>query len=314
MKKILTLIVFISSIQILAQDTSITQYFPLKIGNIWVYQHSAFGNPPCYCVKKIKVMVTDTNIYNGKTYFQCQVSNIIVSCPSTCGMGFLPYDSLMRIDSATGNVLRYAPGSGCITPNETLLDSLKARKNDTIKIYCQPPVWYYTYVCSDTSSITIFGLSKEARRFSIVGFEGGWARTYAKGIGLIRYNCGVPFCNSQTQLQGCVINGVVYGDTGFVVGINQISSEIPEQFALSQNYPNPFNPTTNIKFQVPKSGLVKLAVYDLLGKEIQTIVNQQLSPGTYEVDFNGSNLPSGIYYYKLQADEYSETKKMVLIK
>jgi hypothetical protein len=71
---------------------------------------------------------------------------------------------------------------------------------------------------------------------------------------------------------------------------------------------------TKLKFQMPKSGLAELKVFDVLGKEVQVLVNQQLSPGTYEVDFDGSELPSGVYYYRLEAGNFSQTKKMVLIK
>ncbi len=109
-------------------------------------------------------------------------------------------------------------------------------------------------------------------------------------------------------------NGAISYKWIFVEGINNLGGEIPNEFSLSQNYPNPFNPTTKLKFQMPKSGLAKLVVYDMIGKEIQTIVNQELSPGTYEVDFDGSRLSSGVYYYKIQAGDFSETKKMVLIK
>ena len=98
------------------------------------------------------------------------------------------------------------------------------------------------------------------------------------------------------------------------IGILQTNTEVPGSFALSQNFPNPFNPTTKIKFQIPKSGLIKLIIYDALGREVQTLVNEQLSPGTYQADFDGTNLSSGIYYYKLESADYTETKKMVLIK
>jgi photosystem II stability/assembly factor-like uncharacterized protein len=99
-----------------------------------------------------------------------------------------------------------------------------------------------------------------------------------------------------------------------LVPISPIFSELPQSFELLQNYPNPFNPNSKFKFQMPKSEFVKLKVYDALGKEIQTLVNEQLSPGTYEVDFDGSNLPSGVYYYKLEAGSFTKTRKMVLIK
>lgn len=314
-KLVFSALLFLVS-NIFSQSGNIADYLPLQIGNVWVYQHSTYGSPPCYCSLKIRVKVTGTTVYNGKTYFQNQVSYQIISCPRSCITGFLPYDSLMRVDTASGKVLRYAPGAGCITANELMLDSLKARKNDTIRVYCQPPIWYLTYVCSDTNNITFFGSSRQAKIFSVLGFEGGWTRTYLKGIGLIRNNCYAVSCNGFTELQGCVINGVVYGDTGFVVGLNQISSEIPAEFSLSQNYPNPFNPTTKIKFAISGSSVAQtfLSVYDILGYEIVVLVNQQLQPGSYEADWNAATYPSGVYFYKLEAGKYTETKKMVLIK
>ena len=96
--------------------------------------------------------------------------------------------------------------------------------------------------------------------------------------------------------------------------INTVSTEIPEKFSLSQNYPNPFNPTTNIKFAVAKAGLVTLKVYDLSGKEISSLVNDNLAAGTYNYAFNGAKLASGIYFYTLTGNGFSETKKMMLIK
>jgi photosystem II stability/assembly factor-like uncharacterized protein len=83
---------------------------------------------------------------------------------------------------------------------------------------------------------------------------------------------------------------------------------------LSQNYPNPFNPSTNIKFDIPKSSNVKINIYNALGKEVTTLVNEKLSTGSYEVNWNASNYPSGVYFYKLITDEFSNTKKMVLLK
>ena len=89
---------------------------------------------------------------------------------------------------------------------------------------------------------------------------------------------------------------------------------LPDKYSLSQNYPNPFNPTTKIKYDLPKSGHVILKVYDILGRELTTLVNEEKPAGSYEVRFNGSNLSSGIYFYKIQAGDYTSVKKMVLIK
>ena len=99
-----------------------------------------------------------------------------------------------------------------------------------------------------------------------------------------------------------------------VVGISNFNSQIPEKYSLSQNYPNPFNPVTNLEFGISKSGFVSLKVYDMLGKEIATLVNENLNPGTYKYNFDASDLTSGIYFYKLESDGFQETKRMLLIK
>ena len=99
-----------------------------------------------------------------------------------------------------------------------------------------------------------------------------------------------------------------------MVGINQIGQNVPEKFELFQNYPNPFNPSTNIKYQIAKSGDVKLIVYDVLGNEVATLVNEKLQPGTYEIEWNAFNYPSGVYFYKLTAGDYKQTNKMILLK
>ena len=97
-------------------------------------------------------------------------------------------------------------------------------------------------------------------------------------------------------------------------GIIQIFSEIPKSYSLYQNYPNPFNPTTNINYDIPASGFVSLKVFDIIGKEIETLVNEKQTAGSYSISFNASTYPSGIYFYKLETNNFSETKKMLLIK
>jgi uncharacterized delta-60 repeat protein len=99
-----------------------------------------------------------------------------------------------------------------------------------------------------------------------------------------------------------------------LVGIQPFSSEIPEAYELYANTPNPFNPTTDIRFDIPNAGLVTLKVFDIFGKETETIVNERLEPGKYKAVINGSNLSSGVYFYQLVTDEFTSTKKMVLLK
>jgi hypothetical protein len=94
----------------------------------------------------------------------------------------------------------------------------------------------------------------------------------------------------------------------------QNSNEVPKVYSLSQNYPNPFNPSTTIKFDIPKQGVVKLTVFDILGNEVATLENGTMQAGSYIVDFNTTNLSSGVYFYKLTSGNFTDTKKMLLIK
>lgn len=124
---------------------------------------------------------------------------------------------------------------------------------------------------------------------------------------------GLFFMNNYTGW--CTNGSIVYKTTnGGSVFVHNISTEIPYSYSISQNYPNPFNPSTNIKFDVVKLSDVKIVVYDVQGREVQTLVNESLKPGTYETTFDGSMLNSGVYFYKILTGEFSETRRMLLIK
>ena len=121
---------------------------------------------------------------------------------------------------------------------------------------------------------------------------------------------------NYAHLVGAIIDSVVYGS---VSGILNENAEIPSDYKLFQNYPNPFNPLTKIRFSLPNPSSgegpgVRLVVYNVLGKEVATLVNETLAPGNYEVEWNASNHPSGIYFYRLTAGDYTEAKKMILTK
>jgi photosystem II stability/assembly factor-like uncharacterized protein len=163
--------------------------------------------------------------------------------------------------------------------------------------------------------------------FHFISSSTGWAYgpeglCYTSNAGI---NWSMQLNNSRGIYGVCFVNdsvgwavggwGKIYKTTtGGVVGINPIGGNIPQSFSLHQNYPNPFNPSTKIKFDIPKGSLVKLKIYDMLGREVATLVNEKLNPGTYEYEWNGINLPSGVYFYKIEAENFIETKRMVLIK
>ena len=126
-------------------------------------------------------------------------------------------------------------------------------------------------------------------------------------------NIFLSFVHKDSDGHGMVLDSVaVFGNPA--TGISQDPNVIPTKFELYQNYPNPFNPVTKIKFDVPKSGFTTLKVYDATGSEVSTLVSDELATGKYTVDFDASDLSSGIYYYRLESGGQIKTNKMSLVK
>jgi len=146
------------------------------------------------------------------------------------------------------------------------------------------------------------------------------------GYTLYGFKAPTTSVNGRFAIRYCVADGGLNGaNSDYIgidainivrptIGISNINSNVPGNYSISQNYPNPFNPVTKINFALPKSGFVTMKVYDMLGKEVSTLVNQNMKAGNYNVDFNGSNLASGAYFYKITSNEFSSVKKMLLIK
>ena len=125
----------------------------------------------------------------------------------------------------------------------------------------------------------------------------------------------VTYYQRQKAWCGASAGRVWYALLSPLTGIEN-NNQIPKTFSLEQNYPNPFNPSTKILFTIPGSSVAQtfLSVYDVLGKHVATLVNGQLKPGTYFVEWNANNYPSGVYFYKIEAEGFRDTKKMLLIK
>jgi len=320
MKKIILILInIILSSNVYSQDTSIVKFFPLKIGNVWIYQGNGYGvnGGICKIIVKTKVKIINSININAHKYFYFSDTTRLISGggPSciTCGAIF---SDTLRIDSINGDIYKYSnPGCNYLN-HEIMEDSLKAHLQDTVKSGCNS---ISHYICSDTALHSFFGVMRQYRSFDLNGGEVGFERSFVKNLGIGSYSCCVMNAYYIATLVGCVLDGVVYGDTSFITRIRRISSDIPKTFSLYHNYPNPFNPTTKIKFNIAsnvksETSNVKLVVYDILGKEVATLVNESLSLGTYEVEFDGNNYASGVYYYTLKTNEFNETKKMILIK
>ncbi len=161
---------------------------------------------------------------------------------------------------------------------------------------------------------------KNANTMIAVGQGGKIITTSNGGLNWIVHSTGstielwsVDFPNDTT---GYAIgsNAVLKTTNGGVTFISEPSINISGDFKLFQNYPNPFNPNTTIKFDIAKTGFSKLTIYDILGKEVATLVNEKLHAGEYEIVFDGGNLSSGVYFYNLTSQNFSETRKMILLK
>jgi hypothetical protein len=160
------------------------------------------------------------------------------------------------------------------------------------------------------------------------GNTGAVKFTYSFGSGSTDFACEkVARLDNINRLEPILANGneivagcrdgrikCFSGGTYFAEGITNLSNAIPGKYSLEQNYPNPFNPQTKIKFALPKDEFVKITIFDISGRAIDNIVNEKLTAGTYEAEFNGSNFASGTYFYKIEAGNFVETKKMILVK
>jgi photosystem II stability/assembly factor-like uncharacterized protein len=161
--------------------------------------------------------------------------------------------------------------------------------------------------------LTNLAIGKSFTCISMTSVNNGWAGTGGTTL-------DVRDRKTKIANRNILTNGGVYKYTDNVISINKNNSEIPKNFILEQNYPNPFNSSTKIKFQIPADSPARtgkkviLIIYDITGREVYSIINKSLQPGTYEIYFDASNLSGGVYFYKLSADENSQTRVMVFSK
>ncbi len=170
-------------------------------------------------------------------------------------------------------------------------------------------------------TINVISLESSAQNIFAGTYNDGFYISNNNGTDWIRKNEGIGIQRINTLT---VINNYIFAGTesagiwkrplSEIVNVMPINSEIPSKFSLSQNYPNPFNPSTTIRYNLPRSGSVKLAVFDVMGREVETLVNERQAAGSYEATFDGSGFASGVYFYRLTAEGYRETRKMFLVK
>lgn len=268
---------------------------PLKAGNYWKYIDvgGMFNDVLCFQV------VDSTRILMGYNF------NIVQSFESP---NFIRYSSykVLTTDSIYVSYATYVP------------DSIYTYYKANCKIgdsWIQPVNEFatYTYTVIDTFHITAWGNSYFSKLIKITDFNVTEVyQVWADHLGLMEEQ-GVG--QYHMVLRGCVIDSVLYGDTTTITDVEEEPLDMSvAEYKLSQNYPNPFNPSTIINYSVKDAGLVKIKVFDILGSEVATLVNENKSAGTYTVEFNAANLPSGVYIYTLQVNGFTSSKKMLLMK
>jgi hypothetical protein len=280
----------LSIANLIAQDN--TTYFPLHIGDYWLYNEGT--------LRQYGRKVEDSVRINDKKYYVRLV-----------GVGNHSYEERDTVRLTEMNdVVFYRD---C---EEYILYKFNAAIGDTWS-YTTNGIRYAVRLIEKVDSFQIqegplMGTYQNVLEFrrDPVGYFDAWEVDYlAPGLGVIYRAMFL----GQDILSGAVIDGKLYGDIT-TTAVEEQDNPLPEYFELRQNYPNPFNPYTTIEFSLPHSGFVTLKIYNLLGEEVATLVSEERNAGKYKVEWHASNMASGMYFYRLQAGGFMETKKLILLR
>lgn len=268
------------------------EFYPNNIGNSWSYWWVYYNAElDYYEAGRDKIVVSKDTVVNNLKYWLMEYDN----------HGYGHYAKyLERIDSATGNVLRI---DGLSSEEIFCIDNLYARVGDTISISNNRYLLYCDKMVVISIHDTILNNFQTTIR-EVEGIPYSQKLIFARKIGLL--GSGKNF-----WIDSAKVNGIIFSN---ITDIKEDGNHIESEFVLHQNYPNPFNPTTKISYSVSKPSKVQLIVYNVLGKEIAKLVDQEMSSGNYSIDFDGANLASGIYFYQIKANDFIETKKMILLR
>ena len=284
---LLTLFIYFTSNLLNAQEP--LSFFPHNVDDRWDY-YEEWGGQPNY----FSLTITRDSIGNDSSHsifynneleprYKIDTLNNVFQYPNNNFQNYLRY----KLDADSGAVWTVRP-----FPN--------------FRSWAWVAYVESAYVFSQPTVIKIFRYSPGHPDSTTVFLEEDWL---ASGFGLI-YHWQEP--NDFTSLLGCIIEGDTFGNITNVEQHNK--SNIITDYQLKQNYPNPFNPVSKIKFSIPRSEVVQINVYDVLGKEIKTLLNEYKQAGTYEIEFDATSLPSGVYFYRMISGGYAETKKMLLLR
>jgi len=293
-------IIIVLVVNSIAQTVDTLSFFPSAVGNVWEYSGGEFGSGREEIYKdsidneglRYIFYKYDDSYQTKPAYKIDSLNSIVYEVPYNPNN---PHWIYYKLDADSGDYwIVY------VSPQNDTLNAYKLAK--VTAVY----QGYFYNRFTTFKDITYYNLQPD----SVITEQSwpDWTITLAAGIGEILQidEDGTP----QVVFSGCIING----DTvGTITSIQDIAIN-PDNFNLFQNYPNPFNPATTLRYAIKEEGKVKLIVYYPLGEEVKTLVNEYQKTGTYEVEFNAGDLPSGIYFYKLTSGKFSTSKKMLLLK
>ncbi len=303
----LTVFIILLSICFAKAQIDTTDWFPMQTGNYWEYM--AWDSPPKYFSTKV---IGDTLMPNGKEYKVFYTKHFANTS-----------DFTLFYRKETDSVFLYTGINSYFPLGEFKFLDFVASDSTIwliipIYICCNPNARGIATTFYDNTYFNFLQKLNEGKQFEDVYIDstdtlwtpndGSFPIVLNKGLGIVWH---FIFNDGSYYLQGAIINGV---RMGVITDIEYGIEIAPIEYYLSQNFPNPFNPSTKISWQSPVGSWQTLKVYDILGNEVATLVNEYRNAGSYENDFNASLLASGIYYYQLRAGDYVETKKMILLK
>ena len=302
---------FIIASQLKAQDTTKPFYFPHKTGDMWEYFYSEVP----YADTLQNFTIFDSTDSNGIIHIRQHARFInpieppVILSDTTIywidNINYNVFTTRPMIDTALVYKLNGAKGEKWII--KTIQDSNGIHGYEMARITDK---WQGSKFGRNTSFMEILFYraidSHDTDGYSVYGSD-----LIADGFGVISKGAGE--LAGQINLIGAVINGTLYGDTT-LVSVKDKKNLLPSTIKLYQNYPNPFNPNTVITYSLPSASNVKLLVYNTIGQSIKVLEDYYKNAGNYSVNFNASDLPSGIYFYELKAGKFTQIMKMLLIK
>lgn len=295
--------------EIIFSQTASDYYLPLQVGNRLTLRTEP---APSWWERTIIFLIEDTDIIDGRECFR-QIGTEIIDFSSEIDTIHIFW---LREDSVGNIIMTAASINGTSDPDSAEIVNFNYFPNEFLTLGYSRTITFGDIEKDSVVSVSEIVVTSAGTFSNCLKIlqttsddQGNLKHSdygyYAYGVGNVKNERIFPGTDWHIDLL------ISYNITGLN---DEVTNQTPEEFLLSQNYPNPFNPVTKIGYQLPINSSVTLKIYDVLGNEIETLVNKEQNSGRYEVEFEASKLTSGVYFYQLKSGSYLETRKMILMK